>query len=464
MIGGAAASRSRLFSKMRGSLESALAEGPLPAGQAVRVATDLLAALAVRHARGAVHGRISAAHVELGDPATLAEPEHAPVSHHDQAPEQLEGAPASVSTDLFAVAILLYRSLCGEFPFPGQNLTEVVDSHLAGPRPLPRGLVTPALAGVLEAALQRRPAARPHSAVALATLLRDATAPDDNLVIEERPPGRTPRGQLPGVDQLLFDRFRVVSVMSQRAWDVMYLVKDQQGGGRLLTLRVGRPDAPMAQVKLEHEVAVLRTISNQFVVRVIESGFDDGLPWTLYQPLRGTTLRSRMHGGPFDVEDAVGVIIQLLEGLRAVHAAGWVHRDVSPDNLLEEVPETYRLAGFDLAMRADPEPDEDRAIAGTPHYMAPEIFSGGPIGPQTDLFTAGVVLYELLAGKQPYVTNDLQRLIYEIQHQPPPPLPPSAAWPAHIEEALARAMAKDPADRFPDAASMRLAVLGVETP
>lgn len=438
---------------MRGSLEQALALGPLPAGQAVRVATDLLAALAVRHARGAVHGRISAAHVLLGETATLAEPEHASVTHHDQAPEQLEGAPASVSTDLFAVGILLYRSLCGKFPFPGQNLTEVVDSHLAGPRPLPRGLVTPALAAVLEATLARRLAARPRSAVELATALREATAPSDNLVIEVAPPR---------ADQLLFGRFRVVSVMSRRPWDVMYLVDDTEGGGRILTLRVGRPEAPMAQLKLEHEVAVLRSVRNQFVVRVIESGFDEGLPWTLYQPLRGTTLRSRMHGGPLDVEDAVGVIIQLLEALRAVHAAGWVHRDVKPDNLLEEVPETYRLAGFDLAMRADPAPDEDRAIAGTPHYMAPEMFTGGPIGPQTDLFTAGVVLYELLAGKQPYVTNDLQQLIDAILHRPPPPLPPGA-WPAHIEEALVRAMAKNPADRFPDAASMRLAVLGVET-
>src|SRR5690606_27566232 len=129
--------------------------------------------------------------------------------------------PASISTDLFAVAILLFRCLCGELPFPGHNLTEIVDSHLAGPRPLPRGLVTPALAAVIERALARRPGARPRSAVELAVALREATAPDDNLVIEEPPPRLAPKGQLPTVDQLLFDRFRVVSVMSQRAWDVI---------------------------------------------------------------------------------------------------------------------------------------------------------------------------------------------------------------------------------------------------
>ena len=448
----------------RESLERTLAGGPLPVERAVQVAIDVLAELAGRHARGAVHGRVTVAHVLLaGARASLDEPELAPAPPSDLAPEVLDGSPATVTSDLFGVGVLLYRALTGETPFPGRNLVEVVDSQLAGPRPLrdanPR--VPPALAAVVECALSRRVGGRPQSALELTAALREA-AEGPTVVVEAAPPAQAPRGRLPASEQVVFDRFLVLSVMSQRAWDVMYLVKDLKGGGRLLALRLGKPDAPFARARLEHEVAVVRPIRNQFVVRVLENGCDDGLPWTLYQPLRGTTLRARLAGGPFDVDDAVGVLVQLLEGLRAVHAAGWVHRDVKPENLIEELPETYRLAGFDIALRPDPLPDGNRAIAGTPNYMAPELFTGGPVGPATDLFTAGVVLYELLTGRPPFAAADFQQTLDGILNRPAPPLPPSSLWPLHLEAALSRAMAKRPEDRFPDAAAMKLAVLGVE--
>src|SRR5207237_4298157 len=131
----------------------------------VRLATDVLAELAHRHAAGRVHGAVGARGVRLSDGRAQLE-EAGEVRPHELAPELLEGGPPTVSSDLFAVGILLYRALTGEFPFPGQNLTEIVDSHLAGPVSLrarnPK--VPPALAAVIECALSRRVAGRPQSA------------------------------------------------------------------------------------------------------------------------------------------------------------------------------------------------------------------------------------------------------------------------------------------------------------
>src|SRR5262249_33842245 len=139
----------------------------------------------------------------------------------------------------------------------------------------------------------------------------------------------------------------------------------------------------------------------------------------------GESLAARLARGRFeDVAEAVGVATQVAAALAAVHAAGLVHRDLKPGNVLLDGTGRAVLTDFGLARLLD-----DRAgitaagvMVGTPAYMAPEQVSGdfGPVGPWTDVYSLGLVLYEMLTGRLPF-SGSVTKLLHAITHDTPPP-------------------------------------------
>jgi hypothetical protein len=188
------------------------------------------------------------------------------------------------------------------------------------------------------------------------------------------------------------------------------------------------------------------------VLPIIEADIYDGrlVIASEYAPDGSLEAWLRRHGGKAPtVEAAVDIIAGILAGLDHLHARGIIHRDLKPANILfqGEVP---RLADFGISRALSA--THSGGVAGTPFYMAPEAFDGVR-GVQTDLWSAGVILYQLLAGHLPFPQGDVASLLKSVLHDPP--AAPANIIPVFLKSIINRALAKDPRQRYGSVAEMR---------
>jgi serine/threonine-protein kinase len=239
--------------------------------------------------------------------------------------------------------------------------------------------------------------------------------------------------------------------------------------GRPVAVKVLRPDLvrrPEVRARFEQEARSAARLSHPNVVGVYDTGEDDdGTPYFIMERLPGETLADRMAAGPQDPAWVVRMAGDVLGALAAAHAAGVVHRDVKPGNILLADDGCAKVADFGIAKTAEEAAGGDTTatgtLLGTPAYLAPERIDGRPATPQSDLYSFGVVLYEALAGTKPFSGETPVAVANAIRHDEPEPL----AWlrpgidPA-LATAVQTAMSKNPSQRFTDASEMASA-LGV---
>ena len=157
------------------------------------------------------------------------------------------------------------------------------------------------------------------------------------------------------------------------------------------------------------------------------------------------------------------MIREIATALDYAHKKGFVHRDVKPDNILLRDDGSSALTDFGIARALDPAArmTQTGAVVGTPHYMSPEQARGRPIDGRSDLYSLGIVLYEMLVGRVPYQADD--SLAVGIMHitEPVPVLPDSLA---HLQPLISRMLAKQPEDRYQDGSAARRRDRGVRAP
>ena len=153
--------------------------------------------------------------------------------------------------------------------------------------------------------------------------------------------------------------------------------------------------------------------------------------------------------------DALDLIIGLLHGLAYAHKRGIIHRDIKPANVRVDGEGKARLMDFGVAHLASSELTSTGMLLGTPAYMAPEQITGGAVTAETDLFSVGAVLYELLAGRRPFIGETLQSLMYSILNKAPEPLDKFLPkLPAGLNDVVMRALTKEPSHRYHSALAM----------
>jgi serine/threonine-protein kinase len=186
--------------------------------------------------------------------------------------------------------------------------------------------------------------------------------------------------------------------------------------------------------------------------------------------LDGETLTGRVRRGQVPLPVAVDILLQLCDALHCAHERGVIHRDLKPDNVFlvkrRGKDHFVKLVDFGIAkLRDAPAGAKHTAagmIVGTPEYMAPEQCDDRPVDARTDLYALGVMAYELTAGRLPFAGRSITQLLLAHLHEPPePPRKLNAALPPALEEAILRALAKKPEDRFPDMAAFGAALAGV---
>jgi serine/threonine-protein kinase len=196
------------------------------------------------------------------------------------------------------------------------------------------------------------------------------------------------------------------------------------------------------------------SVSHPGIAHVYDYGEtgQQGLPYLVMELVDGPSLADMLAGGPLDPAQAMEVVSQAAAGLAAAHAAGLVHRDVKPANLLVSLDGTVKITDFGIAHAAGSAPiTRTGMLMGTPAYLAPERTMGRPATPASDLYSLGVAAYECLTGRPPF-TGTAMEVALAHQHSPLPPLPPDA--PAEAAALIAEMAAKHPAARPASAAEV----------
>ena len=271
----------------------------------------------------------------------------------------------------------------------------------------------------------------------------------------------TPSNRVP-TDRVLGGRYRVGRLLGRGGMADVFEGVDERLG-RPVAVKVLREEVarrPELRARFEQEARSAARLSHRNVVAVYDTGEEpDGTPYLVMERLPGETLADRIADGPQDPEWVVRLAGDVLGALGAAHAAGVIHRDVKPGNILLTDDDRAKVADFGIAKTAEEAAGGDTTatgtLLGTPAYLAPERLAGQPATAQSDLYSLGVVLYEALAGRKPFQADTPVAVAYAIQHADPEPL----TWlrpgiDAGLVAAVERSMARDPQRRFPDAASM----------
>ena len=212
----------------------------------------------------------------------------------------------------------------------------------------------------------------------------------------------------------------------------------------------------LARFLTEAEAAA--AVDHPYVARVYEAGEADGRPYLALEYLPGGSLADRLKAGRLPPAEAAAVVRKVAAGVAAAHALGIVHRDLKPGNVLLDAGGEPKVTDFGLAKRGlGAGLTRTRAVMGTPAYMAPEQAAGRTkmVGPAADVYALGVILYEALAGRRPFVADTTDELLARVIAGDPDPLGPQVpGLPRDLELITAKSLAKAPADRYPTAAEL----------
>lgn len=210
---------------------------------------------------------------------------------------------------------------------------------------------------------------------------------------------------------------------------------------------------PEARERFLVEARAAAALDHPNICSIHEIGeTSDGRPFIAMACYEGETLKERLSRGPLPSSEAVAIAVQLALGLGAAHARGIVHRDVKPGNIMLTPNGTVKLLDFGLAKVADMSLTSPAATPGTVAYMSPEQARGDAVGPASDLWSLGVVLYEMLAGARPFRGGNDRVVIQEIRHQDPEPLQQRLREvPGSLTRVVERLLRKDPEGRYSSA-------------
>jgi serine/threonine-protein kinase len=269
-------------------------------------------------------------------------------------------------------------------------------------------------------------------------------------------------------DTILLDRYRILRTIGKGGFGAVYLVHDaaiQED----ITIKILNPQLSIDDLAIRRfvrELKLTRKITHKNVIRIYDLLDLGGARAVSMEYFPGRDLGKIIkRSGRMSVERALTIMAQVCEGLAAAHMAGVIHRDVKPANILVSDDDAVKIVDFGLAsarQHIGSRLTKSGLLVGTPEYMAPEQINGSPVDPRADLYSVGILMYELLAGKKPFTGETAVQVLF--QHLEGGAEPISSVRddvPPELEALVARAMAKEVAERHPSAHDLRDEILAV---
>jgi serine/threonine protein kinase len=458
------------------------ARGAIAPREALRIALDIARTIQHAHERGIIHGGLRPSNVFIAPSAGRSQhgvvritdlgaadvvPEARPADGY-MSPERRRGAPASATSDVYAIGALLHHLLTGRPPLGPEDAPP--DATVPDPMPpaaMPADLA-PNLTALLDRLSRRDASQRLQNAkdlvAVIGALLASVDDPSRTLDGETSqataiasdeldaattkrrpaPPAGTPHRSGGLVGRLLDGRFQVVSFLRSGGMAQLYS-GTQDAEPRLVAIKAVHPRLaaePKVVKRFAREARLAARLHHPNIVRVVHVGDAPRLLYIAMEMLSGEDLSARVkERGRLAEAEAVSICIEVAAALAYAHGLGVVHRDIKPANVMlcpGEGRETPKLLDFGIAKvleRSEHVIDSagggiyssaitsEGAVVGTPHYMAPEQAGGAEIDHRADLYSLGVVLYELVTGAVPFRGQTPLEII--AGHLQQPPRPPS---------------------------------------
>ncbi len=245
-------------------------------------------------------------------------------------------------------------------------------------------------------------------------------------------------------------RYKIDKFLGAGAMGEVYLADDPHIDRKLAikTVRLSGRDSEVEDRKkrLLREARAAGRMLHPNIVTLFDAGEAEGLVFLAFEYVEGADLANRLESGPaLSISDVLRWTRQTAEALAYAHAHDVVHRDVKPSNILIDAAEQVKVTDFGIAKMGGQSTELTIAgsVMGSPQYLSPEQIRGEDLDGRSDVFSLGVVLYELLSGKRPFDGETLTTLVYKILHQEPPRVSALRAVPEKLEDLLVRMLAKD---------------------
>jgi WD40 repeat protein/tRNA A-37 threonylcarbamoyl transferase component Bud32 len=266
--------------------------------------------------------------------------------------------------------------------------------------------------------------------------------------------------------------YRIESLLGWGGMSVVYLAEDLRLKRRvaLKLLASGLAEDESFRDRFLRESELAASIDHPNIVPIYEAGATEDLLFIAMRYVEGRGLNERLHHGRLEPADAIGLLAQVASALDAAHARGLVHRDVKPSNVLVDPgarpdgSDHVYLADFGLTRRVSEEAGigDDGHLMGTIDYVAPEQIAGEEVDGRADVYSLGCVLYECLVGQPPFRRDsDLAIVFAHLEAESPAPSAERPELPAALDGVIARALAKDPEQRYPSCRELARAALAV---
>ncbi len=259
-----------------------------------------------------------------------------------------------------------------------------------------------------------------------------------------------------------YGEYDIEALLGKGSIGKVYLARHRRIGRRV-ALKIIRPeqrfedeaDRAEFRKRLQREAELFAALHHPNIVTLFEAGYEgDVVSFLATEYIEGESLQSRLKKTrPLPLRDALGIAADVLRALAYAHGKGVIHRDIKPGNILIATGGEAKIADFGIARPVNSSLTGINSMLGTPNYMSPEQVKSSSISPRADLFSAGVVMYEMLTGIKPFAATDISSILYNVVNLQPAAVDKvNPAVPRAVAKVVARLMAKSPLERYATAA------------
>src|SRR5271155_979890 len=256
----------------------------------------------------------------------------------------------------------------------------------------------------------------------------------------------------------LGQRYDILAEAGHGSMGNVYKARDRETG-ETVALKLLKPEIASDQAMMDrfkNELLFARKITHKNVCRVHEFNRIDGIAYTSMEFVEGESLRSVLNRfGALTNKKATDLALQICSGLKEAHAQGIVHRDLKPENVMIDGQGNVKIMDFGIARSMEAGTRLTGSMVGTPAYMAPEQVAGKPVDYRTDIYSLGLILYEMFTGTPAFAAdNSIAVALKQMREEPPPPHEIEPGIPVGTERAILKSLEKDPARRFQSIADL----------